>query len=173
MVCLDMTLIPAYSMIKNLYYGSGFASLRGSGVKLTPPREVLLPICITVWMYRFFMYRFFHYFCFVAAIALICSNAAHANESTPLEGSFFVSPKSYIDPLPKEKNTHYRINLKGESAKQLYDLMDSKIEIDHCTGAKSKTVGAMQCLFFKNNRGYECHFSIDVKNQKIEFGLAC
>ena len=79
----------------------------------------------------------------------------------------------HVDPSPNEKDTHYRINLKGQSAKKLYDLMDSGVEVDHCTGALSKRVGAMQCFFFENQRGYECNFSIDVKNQKIEYGLAC
>ena len=96
-----------------------------------------------------------------------------AIESQPLEGSFFVSPQGYIDPSPEEKNTHYRILLKGQSAKELYDLMESEIKIDRCTEAKSKTVGAMQCFHFENKRGYECNFSIDVENQKIEFGRAC
>ena len=118
------------------------------------------------------MHRFIYFFVFMASIALF-SNAAYTVESAPLEGSFFVSPKGYIDPSPNDKNTHYRISLKGQSAKELYDLMESKVEIDHCTGALSKRVGAMQCYFFKNKRNYECHFSIDVKNQKIEYGLAC
>ena len=96
-----------------------------------------------------------------------------AIESQPLEGSFFVSPQGYIDSSPEEKNTHYRIQLKGQSAKELYDLMESEIKIDRCTEAKSKTVGAMQCFHFENKRGYECDFSIDVENQKIEFGRAC
>lgn len=119
-----------------------------------------------------YMYSSICLLLFITTVAFF-STAGHTVESAPLEGTFFVSPESYIDPSPNEKNTHYRISLKGQSAKELYDLMDSEIQLDQCTGVESKTVGAMQCFLFKNKRGYECHFSIDVKNQKIEYGLAC
>ncbi len=106
-------------------------------------------------------------------ICILFSTHVFATESQSLEGSFFVSPEYYIDPSPDEKDTHYRIVLVGQSAKELYELMNVDVKIDHCTEAKSKTIGKMQCLHFESGRGYTCHFSIDVKNQEIGFGLAC
>jgi len=109
----------------------------------------------------------------IMTILFSCCNHVLASEPIALEGTYFVSPQYYIDAIPGAKNTHYRMVLKGQSAKELYELMETNVRIDPCTQVKSKVIDSMKCLRFENSRGYECSFSIDVKNQKIDFGIVC
>ncbi|MCP4325812.1 MAG: hypothetical protein GY787_29040 [Alteromonadales bacterium] len=70
-------------------------------------------------------------------------------------------------------NSHLRIMLRGESAKDLYLAMDAKVVIDDCTQTASKSVGKMQCFFYKENKSYECDFAINLAKQTIEHGVPC
>jgi hypothetical protein len=63
--------------------------------------------------------------------------------------------------------------LTWSAAKNLYQSMKIKEVADECTSALKRQVGEMTCLFFKQDKRFECHFSIDVMNQKIEYGVAC
>ena len=97
-----------------------------------------------------------------------------ANVWNQLDGVYAVTSSSVINQaehLPD--NSHYRFTLRGDSAKDLYLAMPATPSIDSCTGATAKNIQQMQCLFFNNEKYYECHFSIDIARQKIEYGVPC
>ena len=92
----------------------------------------------------------------------------------PLRGTYAVSARSVVDPPVEEpKDSHFRIQLSGDAAKDLYRAMKVAERRDECTGAVAKRVGEMQCLAYQRENRYECHFAIDVMRQKIEHGVAC
>ena len=109
---------------------------------------------------------------FLASLTMV--TGAGAAQWSSLKGSYAVTPKNYLDPSDDEpKDTHFRIQLTGPSAKSLFQSMKVTETTDQCTGALRRRVGEMTCLFYKQDKRYECHFSIDVMNQRIEYGVAC
>ena len=107
-------------------------------------------------------------------IVVVMATGLHAADWKALNGIYAVTPHSYLDPPESEqKDSHYRIQFKGESAKDLYVAMKVKPVKDACTGALAKNIGEMQCLYFPEHSRYECHFSINIAKQKIEYGVAC
>lgn len=110
----------------------------------------------------------------VIFIVMAISSTAFSANWNNIDGIYSVTSDNYMDPSENEpKNTHYRIQLKGKSAKDLYTAISVKPVRDECTGAQSKNIGEMQCLFFKESATHECHFSINIPKQKIEYGVAC
>jgi hypothetical protein len=109
----------------------------------------------------------------VLALAAMLGDAAAA-DWRQLKGTYAVTADNYLDPSEEEpKDSHVRFQLSGDAAKDLYLAMKVKEKPDECTGATAKEVGAMRCLFYKSEQKYACHFSIDVMQQKIEYGVAC
>lgn len=107
-------------------------------------------------------------------VLVIMATGLHAAEWKALTGIYAVTPKNYMDPSESEqKDSHYRIQFKGASAKDLYLAIKVAPVKDECTGALAKNIGEMQCLYFQENARYECHFSINIAKQKIEYGVAC
>lgn len=97
-----------------------------------------------------------------------------ASEWKSLSGTYAVTSADVIDPhenLPSD--SHYRFQLTGSSAKDLYMAMKVKSEVDECTGAMAKRIKEMQCLYFNTSATYECHFSINIEKQEIEYGVPC
>lgn len=91
-----------------------------------------------------------------------------------VKGTYAVTPKNYIDPSDEEqKDSHFRLQLSGDAARDLNQAMKVSEASDACTGATAKNVGEIQCLYYKNEKKYTCNFSIDVMQQKIEYGVAC
>jgi hypothetical protein len=91
-----------------------------------------------------------------------------------IRGTYAVTPKNYLDPAQDEpKDSHLRVRLSGETARELYSAMKVAEKPDECTGAIAKQVGAMQCLFYKGEKRYACHFAVDIMQQRIEYGVAC
>jgi hypothetical protein len=37
----------------------------------------------------------------------------------------------------------------------------------------AKQIGGMQCLFYKSEKKYACHFALDIPHQTIDYGVAC
>jgi hypothetical protein len=102
--------------------------------------------------------------------------AIAAEQPKPLSGSFYFRGKTPVDPPPSEaRDTHMLINLEGMAARELYDKMKVRAIRDQCLddGSLTKAVGDMQCTKLAGNKGYSCHFSINVPEQRIEVGLAC
>jgi hypothetical protein len=107
---------------------------------------------------------------FLMAAAL----GAQAAEWKPVEGLYAITARNYLDPAEDEpKDSHLRLQLSGKTARALYAAMKSAAKPDACTGALARSAGAMQCLFFQREKKYECHFSIDIARQKLEYGVAC
>ena len=91
-----------------------------------------------------------------------------------VRGIYAVTPVNYLDPSDTEpKDSHFRLQLSGEAARELYRAMKVRESRDECTGATARRVGEMQCLHYSNERRSACHFSIDIMRQKIEYGIAC
>jgi hypothetical protein len=105
---------------------------------------------------------------------LFFSPAIQASDWKAIEGLYAVTPKNYLDPSEGEiKDSHYRFQLKGEAAKDLYNAMKAKPAKDECTGGMAKTQGEMRCTFYEQGKSYDCNFSINIVEQKIEYGVAC
>lgn len=103
-------------------------------------------------------------------IAITLSFHTFATEWKIIEGIYAVSAKDMVSSV---EDSHYKIQLKGQSAKDLYNSMKVSPKKDGCTGALAKHIGEMQCLYYKTNISYECHFSINIAEQKIEYGVSC
>ena len=103
-------------------------------------------------------------------IAITLSLPAYSAEWKKVEGVYSVTAKDMVSPVD---NSHYKIQLKGQSAKDLFNAMRVSAKKDDCTGAISKTIGEMQCLHDKTSNSYECHFSINIAEQKIEYAVSC
>jgi hypothetical protein len=75
----------------------------------------------------------------------------------------------------EEGTSHIYMHLTGDSVKALFQNMDIKAINDECTGkgTKIKYIGEMQCTESANKKKYECHFSINLKEQKVELGVSC
>ncbi len=107
-------------------------------------------------------------------LSILLTQTAWSADWKKIEGIYAVTPKGYLDPAENEqKDSHYRIQLKGLSARDLYTAMKVKPILDDCTGGMAKNINEMQCLFYKDTVTYECHFSINISKQKIEYGVAC
>src|SRR5688500_10955482 len=105
---------------------------------------------------------------------LLLSPITQASAWKAIEGVYAVTPENYLDPSEGEiKDSHYRLQLKGEAAKELYNAMKAKPTKDECTGGMAKTQGEMRCIFYEQGKSYECNFSINIVEQKIEYGIAC
>lgn len=110
----------------------------------------------------------------VLIISILLAQTSWSADWKKLEGIYAVTAEGYIDPMESEpKDSHYRIQLKGSSAKDLYQSMKVETVKDECTGGMAKNINNMQCLYFKAGKSYECHFSINVARQKIDYGVAC
>src|SRR5262245_41731337 len=106
---------------------------------------------------------------FTALILATLLLEAAAADWKPLRGTYAITAKSVVDPSDEEpKDSHFRVQLTGASAMELYRAMKVAEQPDECTGAVVKRVGEMQCLAYKREKKYECHFSIDVMRQRIE-----
>ena len=82
--------------------------------------------------------------------------------------------KNYLNPAKDEqKSSHYRLQLKGDSAKDLYNAMQIKPVLDDSTRGLAKNIGEMQCIYFKAGKTYQCNFSINIAEQSIKHGVAC
>jgi len=110
----------------------------------------------------------------IATFLLVFPSQVLPAEWNSISGIYAVTSENLIDPGAEElTNSHYRIQLKGDSAKALFEAMAEPTYTDECTGGTAKTVGEMQCLHFEAAGTYECHFSINIAEQQIEFGVVC
>lgn len=102
------------------------------------------------------------------------SYAVVAADWKPLAGTYAVTAENYLAPAPEEpENSHFRIQLTGGAAKDLYRAIPGNPLVDECTGSQAKSSGELRCLYFKDGEKYECAFSIDLIERKIEYGVAC
>lgn len=100
--------------------------------------------------------------------------AAQAAEWKPVTGTYAITEKSLLDPAAEEpRDTHFRLQLTGAAAGDLYQAMKTAAIRDECTGASLKQVGDLRCRYYVNDKRYECDFSIDIARQKIDYGVPC
>lgn len=105
---------------------------------------------------------------------LMIAPFANATEWKSLRGTFAMTAENYLDPGEKEAtDSHLRIQLTGQGAKDLFMSMKVTAKKDACTGAMQRRVGAMECRHYAPSSRYECAFSINVMQQKIESGVSC
>ena len=105
---------------------------------------------------------------------LATSTLAYAEDWKDLTGIYAITPEDYLDPPRDQKNdSHFRLQLTGDSARDLYNSMSVEPIEDECTGGMAKNIQQMRCLYFASDGTYECHFSINIAEQKIEYGIAC
>ena len=110
----------------------------------------------------------------IAVVVAVSASASWAADWKPIKGTYAVTAKNYLDPPEDEaKDSHIRFQLSGETARDLYLAMKVAEKPDECTGATARQIGEMQCLFYKDEKRYACHFSLNVPQQKIEYGVAC
>ena len=100
---------------------------------------------------------------------------ANAGETyVPFKGEYRVAgPLAFGD--IEEGTTHFYLHLTGDSAKALFQSIDVKAIDDECAGygTKIKYIGEKQCSESANKNKYECYFSINLIDQKIERGVSC
>ena len=109
----------------------------------------------------------------LVALALVASDLGAADWK-PLTGTYAVTAMYYLDPPEEDpKDSHFRIQLTGDAARELYLAMKVAEKRDECTNATAKQIGEMQCLHYKNQKKYTCAFSVNIAQQKIEYGVAC
>jgi hypothetical protein len=108
-----------------------------------------------------------------AIIACTLPSTAMSDDWKPLQGQYAITAQN-LEPAEDELlDTHFRIQLTGVTAKELYDSMKVPETKDECTGAARRVVGKMRCLRFEDSKWYECDFSVNVMKQKIEYGVSC
>ncbi|MEN8134111.1 MAG: hypothetical protein ABFS18_01065 [Thermodesulfobacteriota bacterium] len=93
-----------------------------------------------------------------------------AAEWREIDGTYAITSKNMVSPI---EDSHLKIQLKGGSARDLYNAMKVKETFDECTGGMSRSVGEMECIYYTSTQKYECHFSIDIMEQKVELGVPC
>lgn len=110
----------------------------------------------------------------VLVLLAITPYGAYAADWKPLSGTYAVTAENYLDPAPEEpKNSHFRFQLTGSAARDLYMAIPGGSSLDECSGAQAKSSGELQCLYFKDGTKYECAFSLDLIERKVEYGVAC
>jgi hypothetical protein len=104
----------------------------------------------------------------------LCAAAAPAAEWKRLEGTAAITADNYLDPAAGEaKDSHWRVQLRGTPARELFEAMKGPGTKDECTGGTLRRAGAMRCVRLASPRRYECDFSIDLRRQTIGYGVAC
>jgi glycine/D-amino acid oxidase-like deaminating enzyme len=117
--------------------------------------------------------------CVKIKVVLLCALAwlplyALAAEWKPLAGTYAVTGASAVDPPPGESQTsHFRVQLTGASARDLFFAIPGSAVTDECTGGQSKSAGQLRCLYFKDGDSYECAFAIDLLDNEIDYGVVC
>jgi hypothetical protein len=110
----------------------------------------------------------------VLTLLLASSTFLFASDWKDVTGIYAITPEDYLDPPPTQApDTHFRLQLTGDSARDLYNAMSVEPIEDECTGGMAKSIQQMKCLYFAGEDSYECHFSINIAEQKIEYGIAC
>ncbi len=103
-------------------------------------------------------------------LIIVTSRLVYAAEWHKVNGAYAISSKNMVSLI---EDSHLKIQLKGDSARDLYMAMKTIEKPDECADGMSKTAGEMQCIFYPAKKKYQCYFSIDIMQQKIEFGIPC
>lgn len=92
-----------------------------------------------------------------ALFLLLAASAVNSSAADwkAVKGTYAVTARNYLDPSNDEqRDSHFRLQLSGDAARDLYQAMKVGESRDECTGARAKKVGEMQCLYYRNERKY-------------------
>lgn len=107
-------------------------------------------------------------------VALLIASASPAGDWRPLSGDYAMTGAEPIDPAPDaDPRSHLRIHLTGQTARELYQALNAPVQTDPCTDRPARIMGNIRCIEYRRNERYECDFSIDLDNQRLDHGLAC
>ncbi len=105
-------------------------------------------------------------------LALLLAGSAEAASWRDINGSYALTGPDMLRSSAAEKS-HFRVQLRGLTARDLYNAMEVEPGVDSCTGGRLKAVGNLRCVYFEKNRNYQCDFALDLGGPTIEVGLPC
>jgi len=78
-------------------------------------------------------------------------------------------------PASEPTDTHIYLNINGDAARDMYNIIDSAAVHNACLddGTLTKRAGNIQCDFDPAHGAYRCYFSIDVNANTIGLGAVC
>lgn len=109
-------------------------------------------------------------------IGLISLVYAYRDFPIKLSGHFMISGENWVDPPPGHPlNTHFYVQLDGESAETLWKALDVEPKEDLCLGdgSKLKEVRNVKCSQSKEGKDTTCYFGVDIEKQKLVNATAC
>lgn len=112
----------------------------------------------------------------IALAALTLTLSAAATDYRPLHGTYRIGGRTLIDPPPSEaQDTHFYVDLEGDTARDLYQALKAKAEDGICgeSGELTKRQGGVQCTRRKGGKEYHCAFGIELKTQRVVAGVVC
>lgn len=91
-----------------------------------------------------------------------------------LQGSYAITAADMLDPAADAApDTHFRLQLRGLSARDLYNAMQVTPAVDQCTGGRLKAVNNLRCVHFEDSGRYQCDFALNLLNASVEIGIPC
>lgn len=90
--------------------------------------------------------------------------------SEKLEGTFELGDKLESNGNIANGKTRIYFKITGNSAKELYGMLDSNIEEDACTGYKYKSKANIVCYEVHPQTIFMCGFSINLNDGGVEVG---
>jgi hypothetical protein len=113
--------------------------------------------------------------CLTIAACLLSAPALCADYQ-PLQGEYKVGGKTLFDPPESEpQDTHFYLDLAGDTARDLYRAMRAKPETGVCGMAHdlTKRSGGIQCTMVHGGKEYHCAFGVELHTQRIVPGVVC
>ena len=107
-----------------------------------------------------------------ALLALLLTGGVEAASWRDINGSYALTGADMMRGGADEKS-HFRLQLRGLTARDLYHAMDVEPGVDDCTGAQMKASGNLRCIYFENTRNYQCDFAVRLAGPSIEVGIPC
>lgn len=114
----------------------------------------------------------------ILAIAALLFTAASASAADyqPLQGTYKIGGTTLIDPPASEaQDTHFYVDLEGNTARDLYEAMKAKAEAGVCgePGDLTKRSGGVQCTMVAGGKEYHCAFGVELRTQHVVPGVVC
>jgi hypothetical protein len=107
---------------------------------------------------------------------LLSSQISEGNtKSGVISGSYLIGPATQYDAHPNEPITHFRFEITGESAKNLFESISSEptinkgcvFENDGCFEYQVKTLGEVMCTLDLLTKSYICSFALNLKTETL------
>ena len=107
-----------------------------------------------------------------ALLAMVLNAGVQAAAWRDISGSYALTGADMLR-SGKDEKSHFRVQLRGLTARDLYNAMQVETAVDQCTGARLKAAGNVRCIHFENTGNYQCDFAIDLAGPSIEVGIPC